>query len=181
MQGLPTELQEKILFSLTKPKDLYQACSSSRQNRAICSASVFWREKFRRENLPLLEEGNDVASWLNIYRRSIRAAQIANEQVSRGKTVEVDLSKVSDINVLLLPETERAMKYYWAESRGDRARYFLLLEPVYKTSVYEYWVNRKTDSAWTNLIMPVSRNKVVLAEKDVWYIIYELAFLGYPF
>lgn len=58
MQDLPEELQEEILFSLREPKDLYRACSTSRTNLSICSGSAFWREKFRRENLPLLEEGD---------------------------------------------------------------------------------------------------------------------------
>ncbi|SOB74250.1 hypothetical protein BQ9231_00367 [Cedratvirus lausannensis] len=79
MQDLPIELQEEILFSFSQVTDLARVCSSSQQNKQICSDSSFWEEKFRRENLPLLEEGSNFVEWSDIYRKSLRAAKRTRE------------------------------------------------------------------------------------------------------
>ncbi|SHO33315.1 F-box domain [Cedratvirus A11] len=113
MQDLPEELQEEVLFSLRQPEDLSRACSVSRASRRVCSGSLFWRERFRRENLPLLEEGGDLTQWLKIYRKSLETARKVDERILSGRNVRVSLTSVDDPKILLpLGNTEEIMRYW---------------------------------------------------------------------
>nr|WIL03414.1 DNA-directed RNA polymerase subunit [Cedratvirus plubellavi] len=113
MQDLPEELQEEVLYSLRQPEDLSRACSVSKASRRVCSGSSFWREKFRRENLPLLEEGDNLLQWLKIYRKSLETARKVDERILSGRSVRVSLTSVDDPKILLpLGDTEEIMRYW---------------------------------------------------------------------
>ncbi|SPN79328.1 F-box domain-containing protein [Cedratvirus Zaza IHUMI] len=113
MQDLPEELQEEILLSLKEPKDLQRACSTSLNQRRICSSASFWREKFRRENLPLVEEGNNFAEWSEIYRKSLRAAKRTDERILSGELIRINLASVDDPEILQpLGNTEEIVRYW---------------------------------------------------------------------
>ncbi|SPN79471.1 F-box domain-containing protein [Brazilian cedratvirus IHUMI] len=197
MQGLPVELQEEVLFSLKEPEDLYRACSSSRQNRAICSASVFWREKFRRENLPLLEEGDSFRRWLDIYVKSLRVAEMADQEIAHPQGI--NLALVPDLS--LLPGLENVLEKEWLEVRSGknvysritkparRARgqekeisvftnnYFIFLLP--EDSTYRYQVIYEGFTSKNGVKGPTLKTlsyqvKVALNQEQVWNILYHL-------
>ena len=111
MQDLPVELQEEILFSLKEPKDLYQACSSSRQSKGICSGSAFWRAKFRREGLPVLEQGANFSQWLDLYARALQASRLTEEQLHTEETKGVNLEQLPDLSYL--PGLEEFLQPYY--------------------------------------------------------------------
>ncbi|SOB74251.1 hypothetical protein BQ9231_00368 [Cedratvirus lausannensis] len=114
MQDLPKELQEEILFSLREPGDLYRACSVSRGNRQICSSASFWRAKFRREGLPLLEEESasfNLQQWLESYEKSLQSAQLAHEELADPREDGINLADVYDLS--LLPGLEDILEEAW--------------------------------------------------------------------
>jgi hypothetical protein len=76
MQNLPLELSENVLLQ-ADPPTLISLCGTSPQHRSLCSDSLFWRRRFEQEGLPLLEQGHDANSWIRIYQKSHRIAQIA--------------------------------------------------------------------------------------------------------
>jgi hypothetical protein len=117
MQDLPEELQEEILFSVQGAKNLHQACSASGRNRRICSGSAFWREKFAREGLHLLErvvrsspdlqashssseQGESFAQWIKLYAKALQASRLAQEQLYTEETKGVNLEQLPDLSYL---------------------------------------------------------------------------------
>lgn len=102
MEDLPPELVEDVLLRLP-PDQLIPVCMSSRRLHGICTSLNYWRERFRREELPppppytnlsvkewvnllwrerfLVEGLPDVyepaslSEWPRIYERSKKAAQ----------------------------------------------------------------------------------------------------------
>lgn len=70
-KNVPLEVYINFLIDLPVD-DLINACSSNKENRELCSSS-FWKDKFVREGIPLLEEGTNFPSWLAIYTESIYA------------------------------------------------------------------------------------------------------------
>ncbi|SHO33311.1 F-box domain [Cedratvirus A11] len=121
MQGLPLELQEEVLFSLKEPEDLSRVCSSSRGSRQICSDRSFWREKFRRENLPLLEEGSSFSQWVQIYRKSLRAARKTDERLTSGDPIKISLVSLDNTDILKPLGQEKQIKHYWLTANNAGA------------------------------------------------------------
>ena len=199
MQNLPVELQEEILFSLREPRDLYQACSVSRGNRQLCSDASFWREKFRREDLPLLEEGSNPAQWISIYDRSIQAAHTADRMISSNQEIQIALSQVTDGNLVEIPGA--GIKGLWeVMQKGGVERYmgwvavmqteitvvhdyYLILYPRGDKYMYEKIDNQeeRTEYGTIRQILSVPGIKIALNKEDVWFLVYRLAYFGYPF
>ncbi|SPN79324.1 F-box domain-containing protein [Cedratvirus Zaza IHUMI] len=123
MQDLPVELQERVLLSLKQPEDLYRACSTSRANFGICSGSVFWRAKFAREGLPLLEEGNNFATWLKIYAESVSSAEIADELISSRDQLLISIKDIPDLSLLQIPGYEKQLETLWREMQTGANRF----------------------------------------------------------
>lgn len=78
MEELPAELLQEFLLA-TRPRDVLAFCSTNRTLYELCSSPYLWREKFRREGIPLLEVGKDFHQWLKIYTRSLRAMEKTDE------------------------------------------------------------------------------------------------------
>ncbi|SHO33314.1 F-box domain [Cedratvirus A11] len=133
MQDLPEELQEEILLSLKEPKDLQRACSASRQNREICSGSAFWRAKFAREGLPLLEQvvrsppdllashssseqGKDFFQWIKLYAKALQASRLAEEQLHTDEVKGVNLEQLPDLSYL--PGLEEFLQPFYNEVKS---------------------------------------------------------------
>lgn len=195
MQNLPIELQEEVLLSLREPKDLYQACSSSRQNRQICSASAFWREKFRRENLPLLEEGNNLSQWLNIYRKSLAAAKRVDKRMLSGYSINISLTQVDDPKILLPLGREEEITYYWnimkASDHVQKSRYYKTIHGYTieffpgsgANSRYElvdnYEIENHDPRYGPSAYTVTERKKLqdgTVSTEDLWFILFQLAY-----
>jgi hypothetical protein len=114
------DIKEKVLLFLPLP-DLLSQCSSSQENRTICASRYFWAEKFRREGLSLLEDGQSVQEWVAIYTNSLLARDMSKLYLSEyhlrsGRYWSFPLSAVQDINLLLVSgiSREELSPYYFS-------------------------------------------------------------------
>ncbi|SPN79366.1 Hypothetical protein ZAZAV_289 [Cedratvirus Zaza IHUMI] len=114
------DIKERVLLFLPVP-DLLSQCSSSQENRKICSSRHFWLEKFNREGLSLLEKGQSVQEWVAIYTNSLLARDVAQLYLSEyhlrlNKSWSFPLSAVQDINLLLVGgiTREELSPYYFS-------------------------------------------------------------------
>ena len=81
--SLPTELSQNILLQVDPPT-LVSLCGTSLEYRSLCSDSRFWRARFEEEGLPLLEQGWDANSWIRIYQKSLRVAQLVEDYLEEN-------------------------------------------------------------------------------------------------
>ncbi|SOB74259.1 hypothetical protein BQ9231_00376 [Cedratvirus lausannensis] len=203
MDTLPEEVQENILLSLVEPDDLFRACSTSRESRNICSGSAFWREKFAREGLPLLQEGHTFTAWISIYKKAFRAAQIADRLVDSGEDILIRMSEIFDLRHLGFYIDSRVMGI-WQEAReGDsyahhnyideegqehhvsiRDDFYLVFTPssdIYTMSIVNYEVTTDNQEETISQTLVPSRFTLKLEAKDMWRVVYNVAFFGYHF
>lgn len=205
MNSLPEELQQEILFSLKEPRDIYRLCATSRQNRQTCADSSFWREKFRRENLPLLEEGDDLAQWLDSYKRALGASRTASRLIESRRMVEIRLDRVPFVE-LLKPLDEDALVEVWTimHEKENLERhphmvitrdgikeeemlvihnYLLVLYPKGNNYLREIEDEQEEITTTGNRkeISSLPTSTLLISKEDLWFMIYQLAFFGYPF
>nr|WIL04713.1 F-box domain-containing protein [Cedratvirus duvanny] len=203
MQDLPEELQEKVLLSIRKPQDLYRACSTSRQSRGICSGSVFWRAKFTREGLPLLEQGENFTSWLGIYRKSMESAQVADEMINSKQEIVIPLEDLPDLSLLQVPGYERRLEQLWQDTKTGanqttiihQSRFYDEEETVTK-HIKDYFVYLLPSDNFYTFAVVEERNSTVrngktksssktlytsrpITKDDAWVTIYRLTYFGF--
>ncbi|SHO33303.1 Hypothetical protein BQ3484_235 [Cedratvirus A11] len=174
------QVQEEILLFLTEPRDLYKYYSACRQDRDICSSSAFWRERFRRENLPVLEQGEDFSSWMEIYIKSLFSARVANEKVS--SSVEINLSLVTKVEHVEVRGLEGFICDLWKKSDPnrpreiddlfDKNRYHLVLEE--KAGLLKLDIVNETTYSYssleeTSVTYKVALPEVFLSKGEVWF------------
>nr|WIL03691.1 hypothetical protein Cplu_250 [Cedratvirus plubellavi] len=189
---LSLQVQEEILLFLTEPGDLYRHYSVCRQNREICSSPAFWRERFRRENLSVLEQGEDFSSWLGIYIKSLFSDRVANEKAS--SSVEINLSLVAKPEHVEVKGLEGFIHDLWKKSDPnrpretddlfDKNRYYLVLEE--KAGLFKLDIVNETTYSYssleeTSVTYKVSLPEVFLNKEEVCFMIYRLSYFGYPF
>ncbi|SPN79475.1 F-box domain-containing protein [Brazilian cedratvirus IHUMI] len=198
MQGLPEELQEEVLLSLREPRDLYQACSTSTDYRRICSGSSFWREKFAREGLPVLEEGENLSSWLKIYEKSTKDAQITDDIISSGESLEIALERLSDPFLLAIPGYEKELVRIWegVQSRASQRKpqsnvqdrissetnYYIYLLPVdYSYTIKVVRERRRNLFGQERSVRTILYELESMSKEDAWFFVYRLVYFGYRF
>ncbi|SOB74254.1 hypothetical protein BQ9231_00371 [Cedratvirus lausannensis] len=160
--------------------------------------SSFWREKFRRENLPLLEEGNNSAEWEEIYRKSQRAARKVDKSMLSGDPIIISLTSVDDPKILLpLGRTEEIMRYWeimhnsaHIQRSGDYRTihgYTLDFFPGTGVSRYELLDKYRTetpqrlprDSYMPRRYVIPTKIKILdgtVSTEDLWFILFQLAY-----
>lgn len=69
---LPNEALFEVLLHTPVP-DIRKFCRTSKSHENLCNDAYFWREKFARDGVPLIEEGLDWTSWSNIYLSAVDA------------------------------------------------------------------------------------------------------------
>nr|WIL04932.1 F-box domain-containing protein [Cedratvirus duvanny] len=77
MQELPDEVALMILEKVPI-EDLSSFCSTNKQYQNLCFDKHLWYRIFEREGLTLLEEGNDLPSWMAIYYNSLLSKEKAD-------------------------------------------------------------------------------------------------------
>ncbi|SPN79323.1 F-box domain-containing protein [Cedratvirus Zaza IHUMI] len=198
LQDLPVELQEEILLSLKEPGDLLRACSSSQQNRQICSNDAFWREKFRRENLPLLRQGINAADWVQIYRKSLEVARKVDERFASGKMVRINLASYKNIDFLKPLGHMDLFTRYWkimrtsnVEKRGNITilhAYNIDLFPGPKTSKFELIDNYSERTGRENFMtrgvrLDYTNPQVIytgsVPTEDLWFALFQMTYYDY--
>nr|WIL03295.1 DNA-directed RNA polymerase subunit [Cedratvirus borely] len=194
MNYLPVETKEQILLSLREPKDIYQACTTSREHLSICSDQGFWRERFRREGLYILEMGRDFTDWLRIYEKAIRASEVADRILQKQEKVVVDMVLVTKPRVLQLFRSDTTMlDFYLQWRKADSKRKPKDFEaPVYyieflldKPGFYRYHLIQGTSQTLPSglVIIPIKFKSGAgfLRERDLQVLLYRLAYFDYPF
>nr|WIL04465.1 F-box domain-containing protein [Cedratvirus lena] len=191
MNYLPPETKEQILLSLREPKDICQACSTSRDYYAICSEEGFWKRKFRRERMQPLETGKDFADWLRIYEKSLDSVRIANKLIDSGKKIIIDMALVTNPRVLLLfkSDTEMMDFWYYAEKKEKKEGintyiYYISIVPHHEPGLYVCYLRYDVSQIDGNYssVVPVSVVLgAVLTKRDLQVLLYRLAYFGYPF
>ncbi|SHO33304.1 Hypothetical protein BQ3484_236 [Cedratvirus A11] len=126
---------QRLFLSMTDPEELTNSCYASEYGREICSDAEFWEEKFTREGLLLLEEGSDIDSWLEIYRKSQDVAQKTNEKMDRSR-VSIGLAEVEDPDVLSPLSKSAFLVPFWKNRNGHRYR--LDFTPSYTAGIHLY-------------------------------------------
>lgn len=196
MQDLPVELREEVLFSLTEPDDLYRACSTSQQNRQICSNASFWREKFRRENLPLLREGINTSDWVQVYRKSIKVARKVDKKFASGQRVRINFGSHKNIDFLqplgymdMFTKYWRIMRTNNLEKRGNVTivhAYDVDFFPGPKTSKFELIDNYKTRTGRekiTGVRLSYADPEVIhtgsVPSEDLWFVLFQMIYHDY--
>lgn len=168
---------QRLFLSLTNPDELASSCYSSEYGREICSGREFWEEKFNREGLPLLEEGNDPQTWLEIYRKSQKVAR-KTEKRMQSPRVSIFLVDVTDPDMLLPLSRSAFILPFWKNRHGHGYR--LDFNPSYTDGVYSYVLvelpRQKADYAG-RLIIKSERLEPILkgtvGAMDLWNIIYQ--------
>lgn len=61
--------------------DIKAFCSISIDNQTICNHSSFWINLFKRDNIILFNKGLTYHEWINQYRKSLKASQMADHLV----------------------------------------------------------------------------------------------------
>ena len=153
---------------------------------------VYWREKFRMEKLPLLEEGLDFVHWVNIYSKSLQAAGVAHKKIDCGESVEIALSKVDNLDLLKVTDLDQdtwesiQVDNYLSMLQEDTIvvhDYYLLLSP--RAGFYLYEKIDKQEEIdnldTTKQTLLLQSTKIALSKDDTWFLIYRLAYHGYPF
>ncbi|SPN79326.1 F-box domain-containing protein [Cedratvirus Zaza IHUMI] len=188
---------QENLFSIKEADDLYHACSSSQQNKQICSDSSFWEEKFRRENLPLLEEGTNLSQWIQIYQRSLQAARRAEDKINSGERIRFSLLNVSEPGALSsLPNGEELVSYWKRLIKQDlqpdirggsitTESYFLIFSPQPSRREYEYKlffsVATRRIGGYAINQGPAWKGETVhgnISTEDLWFLLYQLLYSG---
>lgn len=197
MQNLPEEVQEQVLLSVREASDLQQVCSVSSSQRRICSGPSFWREKFAREGLTMLEEGTSLREWLAIYQKSLQAAEGTEQYLRNMESRGVNLSDLPDLS--FLPGLEGFLQPYFEKVKsGENIErivrapddepfeyieihndYFIFLAPILDGHLYEV-VERRVfrDGTLTrdhSLVIHVSP----LISEQTKSILYRLFYFGF--
>jgi hypothetical protein len=203
--NLPQEIQECILLYLSKPEDLLRACSTCTQYRDICSSSIFWRKRFERQGLDLLREGYTLAAWLAIYKKAFQAAQVARRLISSGKEVEIKLEEIFDLRHLGFVIT-RQIRELWQQTREGynsqeitmmnvssgyletlaliNDNYYLVFtpDPLYSMKIFSLSKMFTEEGGLDLEIHEIASSwHLQLTEKDMFNVIYRVAFYGYSF
>jgi hypothetical protein len=120
MQELPVEMKEELLLGL-QGSDLYSLCYTSRGFEAICSDPVFWKRKFAREGLPMMERGNNSEHWIDLYLYSREAMEKVREDLKkRDLVLQLDLYHAPCSNVISVGcVNEQVVQEYLDESREN--------------------------------------------------------------
>lgn len=158
--------------------------------------SSFWKEKFNTEDLPLLEEGENLDHWYIIYERSLEAAQIAHERIDTGQSVEISVARVSDINLLRVTDLDQETWHTiqsnitdgyldWLIIEADTIihDYYLVLSPRAGFYLYEK-VDKQEELDEEGILhrtVLLPSSKIALTKDDAWFFVYRLAYFGYRF
>nr|WIL03499.1 hypothetical protein Cplu_251 [Cedratvirus plubellavi] len=176
---------QRLFLSMTDPEELTNSCYASEYGREICSDAEFWEEKFRREGLLLLEEGSDIDSWLEIYRKSQDVARKTNKKMDRSR-VSIGLAEVEDPDVLSPLSKSAFLVPFW--KNRNKHRYRLDFTPSYTNGLHSYTLVELTQKietfmgrtvARTNHLEPILKGTV--KTKDLWVIVYQNIYTRKPF
>ena len=191
MDYLPVETKEQILLSLREPRDIYQACITSREHLGICSEEGFWRERFRRERMQPLEKGKDFTDWLRIYGKSLDSVHIANKIIASGKKISIDMALVTNPRVLRLFRSDTRMMDFWyyAEKKEKKKGisthiYYISIVASREPGLYVCYLRHdvsQTEGNYSSVVPESIAPGSVLTERDLQVLLYRLAYFDYPF
>lgn len=68
---------EKSIYD-ENPTNILLRCSQEKLLLDFCNKEEFWRIYFDRRNVPLLEKGDNILSWMAIYNKSRQVYQTVN-------------------------------------------------------------------------------------------------------
>lgn len=107
-ERLPAEIWEEVLFLLPS-HELVNLCSTNRVYRNLCSSGSFWRERFRREGLPLfflqkLSEAASFSEFVKVYQKTLHDVEKRDEFLPTNSSVHRYERRVAFIRVV--PETD---------------------------------------------------------------------------
>lgn len=103
-------------------KELISFYSTCHEIKNLCISLAFWKEKFRRKGLLLLEmseEGN-LSDWLDIYLISIDAKRMA-DNLDYWMVFRLDMKHVDKAKFVSVPEVN--IKNIW--KRAQRTKEYL--------------------------------------------------------
>ncbi|SHO33151.1 F-box domain [Cedratvirus A11] len=119
MQDLPVELKEEILLGL-QGTDLYSACYTSTEFESICFDPVFWKRKFAREGLHMMERGDNSEQWIDIYLYSREVMEkVRLDLKKRDLVLQLDLYHVPCPDVISVGCVDTDVVKDYLEESGD--------------------------------------------------------------
>ncbi|SOB74509.1 hypothetical protein BQ9231_00626 [Cedratvirus lausannensis] len=191
MNYLPVETKEQILLSLREPKDIYQACTTSREHLSICSEEGFWRERFKRERMQPLEKGKDFADWLRIYEKSLDSVRIANKLIDSRKKINIDMALVTNPRVLRLFRSDTKMMDFWYHAEKKEKKkgisthiYYISILADHEPGLYVCYLRHdvsQTEGNYSSIVPESIALGAILTERDLQVLLYRLAYFDYPF
>jgi hypothetical protein len=141
-----------------------------------------------------LETGKDFADWLRIYEKSIRASEVADSVLQIYNQITIDMSLVSKPRVLQLFSSDTTMRDFSLQEKranskrkpGDfEAQAYYIEFFLDKPGLYRYDFVQGTSQTLPSglVIVPVKfkTGEGFLREKDLWVLLYRLAYFDYPF
>lgn len=142
MEHIPTELKDELLHA--SGQNFVSLCRTNREFFNLCSSSSFWREKFRREDIPIVEEGYDYDSWLEIYKKSVNAKRRTETLVSQGyeQLFWLPLYLVRNPEVIMVPGVDSQVVEKYIKLAHEQAKNLFIaqqeLEELQRDYSYEF-------------------------------------------
>ncbi|QIN54212.1 hypothetical protein [Cedratvirus kamchatka] len=120
MQELSLGIKEEILLAV-QGLDLYNLYQVSRELKSICSSSVFWKRKFAREGLYILEKAGSFEQWMDIYLYSRKAKEKVRVNLEKkDPLLQLDLYYVPSSSVITVGCVNKdVVEEYLEESRSN--------------------------------------------------------------
>ena len=116
--ALPPEVQEKILLE-SDPENLIQLCAVNTAYHQLCESGSFWRERFRREGLPLITPQMFLLDWVNEYRHTVDSINKARAIMSKFPEdgVYISMNTVNTPDIFPEYAQRNVLRSFLAQSR----------------------------------------------------------------
>ncbi|SPN79275.1 F-box domain-containing protein [Brazilian cedratvirus IHUMI] len=119
MQDLPREMKEEILLGL-QGSDFYEACYTCTEFNSILGSPAFWRTKFTREGLYMMERGDSPQHWIDIYLYSREVMKQVSEDLKKeGLVLQLNLYRVPCPDVITVGCVDKDKVREYLEESSD--------------------------------------------------------------
>jgi len=150
------------------PEKLLLLCSTSAEYYFLCADGHFWKKRFRKDKLPLLEEKTwkklnfpdqeTRLEWMKLYDHAVQSREEAAKLVEKRVPFSVQLHDLlSPLPLFLLPMKRKDVLRLWKKKDAK---------------VYLYWLD---DTCRIELVS--KRKKILILDQPELFLYYYLFYL----
>ena len=159
--------RENVLLN-SSPEELLLLCATSLEYYFLCANGQFWKKKFKKDNLPLLEEKTwkrlnfpdreTRLEWMKLYKHAVQSREDANKLVVKRVPFTVQLNELlSPLPLFLLPMKRKDILELWKKKDAK---------------VYLYWID---DTCRVEILS--KRKKILILDQPELFLYYYLFYL----